>query len=390
MPTDPLPLREPTGLPAWPTILVEGGDKFGKTTTALELSRSPHVGHTYGFEFGDGGATMDEYSHLGPYRIVDTPGSWNGFLDRLDQVMALPPPDDEHPNVIIIDSGTALWQDRSRNATRRARNATKNREILAADPDADIVVGHSYWNKATDEWSEMIAKLVRWEGISVITASGGEVTAFTEDGAIDLRTKTVYRVQAQKGLTSAVSAVVRLPEAHEHILTAVRSGVFSVPKGGLALPAEGTLDHLIFDLILGGRTKFVKTSYTNTLGVEAGEAKKRMMRRLIEGYDISPDIARECLHTAWNTLNPDDIDPPEALISDMVAHAVSLYQQPPPEVPSPEDRDTTRADQEPDDDEDDTKPDLPADNLDDPGDHEHDSDEPQQEHGDPVPADAAS
>jgi len=70
-----LKTRKPTGLSAWPMILVDGIPKAGKSCMSYELSASDKVGRTFVFAIGE--RSVDEYQSLGPYEIVDlTDGTW--------------------------------------------------------------------------------------------------------------------------------------------------------------------------------------------------------------------------------------------------------------------------------------------------------------------------
>src|SRR5690606_13461595 len=73
--------RKPTGQVAYPTIVIEGAEKVGKTYAALALSSSEKVGRTFVFDMGEGSA--DEYAALGPYEVVDHEGT---FTDLLAQI----------------------------------------------------------------------------------------------------------------------------------------------------------------------------------------------------------------------------------------------------------------------------------------------------------------
>ena len=331
-PTPVLRLREPTGQPAYPLILVEGGAKWGKTTTALALSASPRVGQTFVFEFGDaGGGSADEYRDLGPFKIVETRGTWADFEGQLDAAMAVPM-DDDRPNVIVVDSGTTLWEDLSWWAERRARNSRRGRDILAADPDAEVEVTSAYWNDAKARWQRMIRKLVGWPGIAVITASGEDVTAFTESGAI-IPGRTMYRVAAERTTVAKVTAVVRMVDVACPVLVSVRSAVIGVlPPGGLALPADATLDHLIFDLMLGDDRRFAVPHLATTRALPKIEAMRMVLARLTE-QGIAEGLAKEIAHTAWHEEDRGD-EIAEATVDEVVTRALEVLHTaaPPPDT----------------------------------------------------------
>jgi hypothetical protein len=239
----PLNTRPPTGLAAWPLILVGGPPKVGRSCLAYELSASDRVGHTFLFPVGERNA--DEYQALGPYQIVEWDGTWAGFYDQLVEATRVPMVDGK-PNVIIIDTATRLWTDLRNWVDQRARNSEANRKKLAKDPDAAIDRGQNLWNDANERWDHMLDLLNRWDGIAVLVARGDEVTEYADGsptGAL------AYRDEVQKSTPSNVTAIVRVPSYRAPVLMGVTRLGVEIPKGGLELPRDGALEHLIFEVL---------------------------------------------------------------------------------------------------------------------------------------------
>lgn len=240
--------RKPTGQVAYPIVLVEGAEKVGKTYTALALSASEKVGRTFVFDIGEGSA--DEYAPLGRYEVVEHDGTFTDFIGQLEAATA-EPAEDGKPNVIVIDSGTMLWEGLKNWASKRARNSRSNKALLAKDPDAEINVSSTYWNDANDRWGRMLRILRAWPGIAVVVCRGKEVSVMGADGN-PIPGRTEYRVEAQKQFPYNASVHVRVEAPGVVKLTAVRSLSVTIPAKGLALPGEASLEHALFEVVSAG------------------------------------------------------------------------------------------------------------------------------------------
>lgn len=274
-----LSTRKPTGRPAWPLILVEGEEKAGKSFVSLALSASPLVGRTFAWDLGDG--TADEYAALGPYEIVETNGTYSGLFESVAEATALPPADDK-PNVYVIDSGTDLWNLLKRWTDTRARQSRAGRAALERDPDAEIDPATNLWNDAKDRWAAIVNLLRRAPGIGIITAQGGEVMAF--ENGVPVANRTTWSVQAEKTIQAACTAHVRVRrDPRSATLVGVRRLGLDLPAGGLALPLDHTLHHLVFEVI-GAGASFDAPA---VLPTEVGVSKAKAMRRLLDGVQAA-------------------------------------------------------------------------------------------------------
>lgn len=269
--------RKPTGRPAWPLILVEGPEKSGKSFVTAQFAASPHVGRTFVWDLGDG--TMDEYAELGPYEIVETNGTYTDLRDSVTEITALPPVDGK-PNVYSIDCGTDLWDLLKKWTDHRARSSRSGIATLKDDPDAEIDASMNLWNDAKDRWSAIVNMLRRAPGIGVITAQAGLVTA-VKDGRPVLangKVQQTYTVNAEKTLTRSVTTWVRLErEPRRAVLVAARRLGLEIPAGGLVLPLENTLDHVVFE-VLGAGTEFATPrAVEGRIGLTKGKAMQRVL-----------------------------------------------------------------------------------------------------------------
>src|SRR6478752_6922103 len=132
-----LKTRPPTGAVPWPLLLVEGGEKAGKSWAAAVLSSSDKVGRTLWLDWAEGAA--DEYGAIpgARFEVIDHDGTW---LDIIGQVRAARDvaqkavDDGEKPVCLVIDSMTAEWDDLKEWVDQKARRREKNRKLLERDP----------------------------------------------------------------------------------------------------------------------------------------------------------------------------------------------------------------------------------------------------------------
>lgn len=314
-----LTTRKPTGNPAFPLILVEGEEKAGKSYVAAQLSASPNVGRTFAWDLGDG--TLDEYAPLGPYEIVETDGTYTGLLESVREACAIPAVDGK-PNVYVLDSGTDLWDLLKRWTDGRARNSRTGRKVLAEDPDAEIDPTMNLWNDAKDRWAAIMNELRRAPGIGVVTAQGREVSRV--QGGQPVAGQTEWSIQAEKTLTSSANAWVRMKrDPRMATLIGCRRLGLEVPRGGLDLPLDGTLHHLIFEVIGAGGTFEAPKVTAPQVGMTGRDARRRV-------YDAvkanTPGLGDEDLKAearrVWEAsgLGGDDIAP--ALVAEVITGIV--------------------------------------------------------------------
>src|SRR5690606_23124247 len=78
--------RKPTGAVPWPLILLEGGEKAGKSWACAELSASEKVGQTYWLDLSEGAA--DEYGAVpgARYLVVEHNGTWQDIVGQVAEI----------------------------------------------------------------------------------------------------------------------------------------------------------------------------------------------------------------------------------------------------------------------------------------------------------------
>lgn len=213
-----LTTRKPTGLPAWPLILLAGGEKCGKSYAAAQASSSELVDRTFWFTFGED--DPDEYAPLGRFEIVQFDGTYRGLIQAMDDAEKEPVKD--KPHLWVLDSGTKLWDllsdEAQESANRRA--IAKARKFNQTAPDGDMTIGPDLWNVAKQRWAHIITTMKDHKGPSIITSRLEQTVVMDGDRPTKDR---VWKVKAEKGLPYDVGAVIQLQGYREAYLTGVRS-----------------------------------------------------------------------------------------------------------------------------------------------------------------------
>lgn len=280
--------RTPTGAAGWPMLLVEGKEGARKTSEALRLSADPRIGSSYVIEVGE--RRVDEYATLGNFMVVEHDGKLANIVRCVYDVMAQPPLEGR-PTLLIIDSGTALWDLVKRQAELYARSSKEAKRKLEDDPNAEIQVGHQAWNRAKDPWWwAWMNDLRAWPGVLIVTARSDEVSKFVDGKPV--ANQTDYRVDIERGTPFIFDATVRMRGAKAALVTTAKSLNFSVPDAGVELPVELPLAHLVFDLFKAGTNVELTTAQAKTSLVA-------MARSL--GH--SEDSAKAAAGEAWRTCN---------------------------------------------------------------------------------------
>lgn len=243
--------RKPTGVVPWPLILIEGGEKSGKSYSCALLSASKKVGRTLWLDWGEGAA--DEYGAIpgARYEVIEHDGSWASILDQVaaakDEAQRAKDAG-ELPVVLILDSITCEWEQLKDWASDRAKTQKTSREKLQKDPNAEIQVTMNLWNDAAARHRKLMTILMTFPGIVVITARGGE-TALVENGR-PVEGRKSYRVDGHKSLAYDASCWLRLARDSRPSIVGARS-VHAGGRPGVdpaeTLPKDWSLEWLIFD-----------------------------------------------------------------------------------------------------------------------------------------------
>jgi len=245
--------RKPTGAVPWPLILIEGGEKSGKSWQLAEFSASEKIGQAYWLDLSEG--SQDEYAAIpgADYLVVEHDGTWADILGQVSAVSveATQAADNsEKPVVLLIDSMTAEWDTIKNWVGGRARQSKYAKRILASDPDAEIKPAMNLWNDANDRHHQLMRLLMTFPGIVVITARGKE-TAALDDGGKPIPNTKDYRVEGHKNLAYDATAWVRLSREEPPKVVGVRS-VHAGVRPGVDKPVAApsfSVEWLVFEVM---------------------------------------------------------------------------------------------------------------------------------------------
>lgn len=218
---EPLQTRKPTGLPSWPVLLLTGREKTGKSYQAARASASELIGRTFWIGFGE--KDPDEYGAIpgARFEIVPHDGSLEDFYQKV-RAAAAAPIDDGRKNLLVIDSGTRIWDELRDQATDSAIARQ------SFDKGGNPIVGMDLWNVATGKWAKILAAARTHDGPVIITARLDTVTVMNDAGK-PTKDKT-DKIKGQKDLPYDVDAIVEMPERGKATLTGARSVIFKMPE----------------------------------------------------------------------------------------------------------------------------------------------------------------
>lgn len=231
--------RKPTGKPPWPITLVAGAEKAGKSYACALASASDLIGRT--FWIGIGEDDPDEYGAIpgARFEIAVHDGTYRGIGTAIAQAVAEPMTDGK-PNLIVVDSGTRLWELISDMAQAEANARRKGKG------DTDSPIGMDLWNRATDRWHKIMDLLRSHQGPSIVTARLDVVTVLDDNGKPTKQKDT--KIKAQKSLPYDVGVVVEMHARGETYIMGARSLKLDLPVGTRAPLPDFTVDRLWRDL----------------------------------------------------------------------------------------------------------------------------------------------
>lgn len=240
----PLVTRKPTGKPPWPLVLIAGGEKAGKSYAAAVASGSKYIGRT--FWIGAGEDDPDEYGAIpgADFEIVEHDGTYWGIVGAVDAAVAEPREDPAKPNLLVLDSGSRMWDMLSDEAQVLA-NGRKNNSTAEATITPDL------WNRATQRWMTIMKLLRAHDGPVIITARLETQMKMDDNGN---PTKEKHeKVKGQKGLPFDVGVVVQIPQRGKVYLTGVRSLKVDIPFDKKEEYKDFTVEKLWKDLGVTGK-----------------------------------------------------------------------------------------------------------------------------------------
>ncbi|MDG4832393.1 hypothetical protein O7627_24240 [Solwaraspora sp. WMMD1047] len=250
--------RKPTGAVPWPLILIEGGEKSGKSWACAQFSTSDRIGQMYWIDLGEGAA--DEYGAIpgANYLVVEHDGTWaqiQGAVDAVKAEAARAAEAGEPPVVLVIDSMTAEWDllkdwasDKARQRYNRKAREQRRKE-LAADEEPKISM--DLWNEANGRHRRLMTTLMTFPGIVLMTARGKDVAAMDDKGNPIPNTRE-YRVEGQKTIGFDASCWIRLDRAKPGTVVGVRSVHVGLRPGydaPIELARDWTVEGIVFDTL---------------------------------------------------------------------------------------------------------------------------------------------
>lgn len=236
--------REPTGKPTWPILLIAGGEKAGKSYASAQASSSDLIGNTYWIGVGED--DPDEYGAIPGARflIAKHDGTHKSIVTAMREASAMPRIDGK-PNLLVVDSGTRVWEMLSDEAQERANMRAKKaaqKWNKPFDPEAEATIGPDLWNRATGRWQDVMEVLRNHDGPSIITARLDIVTVMDDKGQ-PTKDKT-SKVKAQKSLPFDVGGIVEMPERGKAFISGIRSLKLDLPVGEKHQVKDFTVDWL--------------------------------------------------------------------------------------------------------------------------------------------------
>lgn len=291
-----LKTRKPTGKPPWPIVLIAGVQKAGKSYAAAQASASDLIGRTLYIPVGEDdpdelgaidGARFEIVMHDGTYR-----GIYTALAEAVEELAG-----EKKPGLIVIDSGTRLWNLLSDEvqATANDRAARKAKRNGRAAPTEDVQPSMDLWNRAKNRWEAVIDLLRDHRGPSIITARLERV-AVMQDGAPNGEHE--WKVQAHKSLPWDVGAIVQMPDIGQAYLTGVRSLRVQGATKALRPFPDFTMDALWREMGLAdGATERSHTGLSATRSVAADET-----------HDNETEAAKRRLWAVWQKAERGDGD----------------------------------------------------------------------------------
>lgn len=248
-----LKTRKPNGRPSHPCILIEGDEKAGKSWMAAEFTGHPKIGRSYWIDLAEGDGDLYGAIPGADYEIVEHDGTYLSIYRAIADVHAEAKrahAAGEPPVMLVIDQMGALWDLLSDWARNRAKESRGNKKLLEEDENAEINVGPTYWNPATERWRRCMTLLLTFPGVVLLLARGKEIAAIGPDGN-PIRGKKDYRVEGHRSLGNDVTAVVRLTRGeHPRIVGGRSTKVDMRPEAYRPKQMPNfTLEWLLFDAL---------------------------------------------------------------------------------------------------------------------------------------------
>lgn len=256
--------RKPTGKPTWPMLLLAGGQKCGKTYTAVELSASDLVDRMFVIEVGEG--AVDQYGAIpgARFEILDHDGTFQGIARQVWAATLVPRGPSGKPHAIVLDSATEVWdlvtgeQQELANVRRDRKNAASNRPTADGADDATITMDQ--WNAAKKRWRALVDLLRSHDGPVIWTARFEEVAKV--EGGRPVEGQKDWKIRTEKNLPYEVDGVIEIPAPREFFVTGIRSLRFVLDPGEKRKVPGFSLDAMLRALGLEDPSEIGARNYT--------------------------------------------------------------------------------------------------------------------------------
>lgn len=243
--------RKPTGAIPWPVILLEGGEKSGKTTALVMLSASPKVGRTAILFLGE--VISDEYGAYpgARYEIIEHDGTFQSIIGQVEDARTEARrafDAGEPPFVLGIDTASAEWELLKDWGSAKARRSPSHQRRLLEDPNADVKISTNIWNDVGAMHGRLMTLLLTFPGIVVLIARGKETALIGPDGN-PVEGKKDYRVEGHKNLCFDVSVWIRMFRDKPAVVVGARSvhaGIRPGKDAPVQMAPDWSLEGLIF------------------------------------------------------------------------------------------------------------------------------------------------
>ena len=214
--------HKPSGLPAWPIILLAGGEKCGKSYACVEFSKSQMIDRTFYFEIGE--MKAEEYGEMqgARHEIVDHDGTYPSMLAEAESILEVPRGKDGKPHCIVVDSIGKLWE----------LLGDEQSSIMKQRKKSTITVDQ--WNVAKKKWKDFFHVLAKHNGPVILTARY-ELVALMDERGMPTGGKD-WKIKAEKNLGFDVDATITCATPRDWVLTTIASLRYDLPPGGKKLP----------------------------------------------------------------------------------------------------------------------------------------------------------
>jgi len=218
--------EDPTGAVPWPTVLIEGGPKSGKSIEAAQFTGDARFSAAFWLELGmEGTGNWYKLVPGSRYKLLTHDGRFAQIRKRIAEVHAYAQwavDNNQPPVLFVVDTVGALWLMIQAWVDWKARQTTEAKKKLAQNPHADIQAPINVRNQGKALWDEFLISINSIPGVKVLISRGQEVTKF-ENG--QPTTQKGWSVVGHRELGFDVNVWARLQRGEPAELVAVHHPV---------------------------------------------------------------------------------------------------------------------------------------------------------------------